>query len=85
MFSKDLLERAAKTFLQAFFATLAATFAVPADFADGNWQKTLTAGLIAAISAGLSALSSFYSRTWGDPQSASMIDTRPGSAQDTRA
>lgn len=87
MFSKQLLERAVKTFLQAFFATLAATFMIPSDFSNiSNWKAAGIAALVASVSAGLSAVSSFLSRPWAEPGTASMVSTViPGSSGDNRA
>lgn len=87
MFTKQLLERAVKTFAQAFFATLAAAFIVPSDFTVEGWRAAAVSALVAAVAAGLSAVSSFLSRPWGDPGTASLVAVQvtPGSSEDQRA
>lgn len=87
MFYKQLLERAAKTFVQAFFATFCTAFAVPADFDMTNWKVVTISALVAALAAGLSAVSSVLSRPWGNPGTASVVSLPPvpGSAEDQRA
>lgn len=74
MFRRDALERAAKTFAQAFVATLAISVTVPGDVGNLDaWKAMGLAALIAAVSAGLSAVSSVASRRVGDPDTASLV------------
>lgn len=60
IFTKDLLERAAKTFVQAFAAALV----VPA-LADFWTVSAWKAAIIGAVSAGVSAVSSLLSKPVG--------------------
>jgi hypothetical protein len=77
-FTKDLLERAIKTFLQAGIGAFAAALAVPADFADlSAWRAMLLAAGVGAVAAGLSAVSSLLSRNVGQPGTASAVPVVP--------
>lgn len=74
IFLKDLLERAGRTFVQAFASSFAVTFAIPADFADLNaWKSAALAAGIAGIAAGLSAVMSLIGKNRGTPGTASLV------------
>ena len=75
MFIRNLTERAIKTFAQAFFATLAASFVIPSDFTVEGWKAAGVSTLVAAVAAGLSAVSSVLSRPFGDPGTPSLVST----------
>ena len=75
MFIRNLAERALKTFAQAFFATLAASFVIPTDFTVKGWQAAAVSALVAGVAAGLSAVSSVLSRPFGDPGTPSLVST----------
>lgn len=80
MFTRDLLERALKTFVQTFIATFVATFVIPSDFTTEGLKR---AGISAAVAAGataLSAVSSLLSKNVGTPGTASLV--RPQSAEE---
>lgn len=81
MFTRDLLERAIKTFLQTFIATFTATFIIPSDFTVEGFKR---AGLAAAVAAGasaLSAVSSLLSKNTGIPGTASLLKPADPSCQ----
>lgn len=65
-FQRDLLERAARTFIQAAIAVFAVEVANPTVTLDG-----LQAAAVAALAAGLSALMAWLGRFVGDPDSGS--------------
>jgi hypothetical protein len=67
MFTKDLLERAARTFVQAALAVLASDLM---GLTDVDTAKTLG---VAAISAGLSAVMSLLAMNVGPSGSASVV------------
>lgn len=69
-FQRDLLERAARTFIQAAVAVFAVEVANPNVTLDG-----LQAAAIAAVSAGLSALMALAGKTVGDPDTGSWQDS----------
>lgn len=74
-FSKDALERAAKTFLGTFVTIFAGAFIVPADVYNGSdWTAAATAAAAAAITAAVSGLLSFFSKSKGpNDGSASLV------------
>lgn len=65
-FQRDLLERAARTFIQAAIAVFAVEVANPNVSVD-----SLQAAAIAAVSAGISALMAWLGRFVGDPDTGS--------------
>jgi len=65
-FQRDLLERAARTFIQAAIAVFAVEVSNPDVSLD-----SLQAAAIAAVSAGLSALMALAGKTVGDPDTGS--------------
>ena len=65
-FQRDLLERAARTFIQAAVAVFAVEVANPNVTLD-----SLQAATIAGLAAGLSALMAWLGRFVGDPDSGS--------------
>lgn len=65
-FQRDLLERAARTFIQAAIAVFAVEVANPNVSVD-----SLQAAAIAAVSAGISALMALAGKTIGDPDTGS--------------
>lgn len=73
-FSRDLIERALKSFVQAFIATFVLTLVVPGDVTDiGAWKAAAVAAAAGAVTAGLSAVSSLLSKNRGpDKGSASL-------------
>lgn len=65
MFTKDLIERAVRTFIQAALAVVAANLA-------GVTSLDTAKGVgIAAASAGISAVMSLIAKNWGEPTDAS--------------
>lgn len=76
MFTADLLERACKTFLQAFVVSFGASLVVPANVYDGGaWKAAGAAALLAAATAAVSAVTSLISKPVGDKTTASIIST----------
>lgn len=74
MFTADLLERAAKTFIQAFIVTFAGLLVAPANVTDvGAWKAAGLAALGGAVTAGVSAVTSLVSKGVGDTDSASLV------------
>lgn len=66
IFNKDLLERALKTFLQVFIASIV----VPADVANINGWK---AAIVAAVAAAISGVTSLLSKNVGSGENASLV------------
>lgn len=74
MFTADLLERALKSFVQAFVVTFVGLLAVPANVTDvGAWKAAGLAAAGGALTAGVSAVTSLLSRPVGDNDSASLV------------
>jgi hypothetical protein len=68
-FWRDTAERAVKTFIQTFAATLAIP-AVTEIFSVSAWKSAV----VAAAAGALSVVSSLVSKRVGDPESASVVD-----------
>ena len=75
LFSRDLIERAAKTAVQTFVVTFFGLLVVPADVTSiGGWKAALVAAASGACTAAVSALTSLWSKHKGpNPDSASTV------------
>jgi hypothetical protein len=82
-FLPDLLERAVKTYVQAFVVafllTMSATMVHGVEFSVAWWEAAAIAALGAALTAGASAVTSLFSKPIGDGDSASLLKPPPGS------
>ena len=85
-FFTDLLDRAVRTFLQAFLATFSVAFVAPQNVVDVTaWKAAGAAALVGSISAAISAVMSMLAKHVGDPNTASLTETGPGPANDLEA
>lgn len=81
MFTADLLERAAKTFGQAFFVaflgSVVASVTPGIDWSVAWWQSVGLAAAAAGATAGVSAITSLLSKPFGAKGSASLLKSNP--------
>lgn len=85
-FFTDLLDRAVRTFCQAFLATFSVAFIAPQNTFDITaWKAAGAAALVGSVSAAISAVMSMLAKRVGDPNSASLTQPGPGPVNDLEA